>query len=124
MAYRGDTTIHRVLQIPELLDMVFSFLDRPSNAINARICKKWSEIALDVLWRDVDDLGRLFGLLVPFRIGAGINPNHEHVSSFPIFHIGLNYIMDRNLLVYLRPPIGSVSRSTENASDVWPTKPL
>lgn len=59
--------MHRVLDIPELLDMVFSFLKPPSNAVNARVCKRWSEIALDLLWRDVDDLHRLFGTLAPLR---------------------------------------------------------
>jgi hypothetical protein len=59
--------MHRILGIPELLDMVFRFLDEASNASNARICRQWSEIALDTLWRDVNDLHRLFGLLAPLR---------------------------------------------------------
>jgi F-box-like len=61
------STMHRVLGIPELLDMVFRFLDDASNASNARVCRQWSEIALDMLWRDVNDLYRLFGLLAPLR---------------------------------------------------------
>ena len=61
------SNMHRVLCIPELLDMVFRFLDDASNASNARVCRQWSEIALDTLWRDVDDLYRLFGLLAPLR---------------------------------------------------------
>lgn len=59
--------MYRVLCIPELLDMIFRFLDDASNASNARVCRQWSEIALDTLWRDVDDLYRLFGLLAPLR---------------------------------------------------------
>ena len=47
--------------------MIFRFLDDASNASNARVCRQWSEIALDTLWRDVDDLYRLFGLLAPLR---------------------------------------------------------
>jgi hypothetical protein len=70
--------MHRVLGIPELLDMIFSFLKSPSNAVNARVCKRWSEIALDLLWRDVDDLHRLFGTLAPLRKTA----RNEYVSEY------------------------------------------
>lgn len=57
----------RVLEIPELLDMIFGLLDNPSNASNASVCRRWSEIALDTLWREVDDLHRLFGVLGPLK---------------------------------------------------------
>ncbi|KDQ49543.1 hypothetical protein JAAARDRAFT_165540 [Jaapia argillacea MUCL 33604] len=60
-----QTSIHRVLFIPELLDLVFSYLDHSANANNACVCKQWSEIALDTLWKSVDDIGRLFALLAP-----------------------------------------------------------
>ena len=70
--------MHRVLSIPELLDMIFSFLPLPSNAVNARVCKRWSEIALDLLWRDVDDINRLFGTLAPLRKSA----RNEYVSEY------------------------------------------
>ena len=56
---------HRVLFIPELLDIVFSFLDRDANVANACVCKRWSQIALDVVWKEVDDLIQLFRLLKP-----------------------------------------------------------
>lgn len=59
--------MHLVLGIPELLDLVFRFLDDASNAFNARVCLQWSEIALDTLWKDVNDFHRLFGLLAPLR---------------------------------------------------------
>lgn len=72
----------RVLDIPELLDMVFGFLDNPSNASNASVCKRWSEIALDKLWRDVDDLHRLFGILGPLeQPGESPDPDDPHVRS-------------------------------------------
>ncbi|PIL34577.1 hypothetical protein GSI_03356 [Ganoderma sinense ZZ0214-1] len=57
------TTTHRVLAIPEIVELVFSFLDDAERANNARVSKGWSEVALDLLWRSVDDLPRLFGLL-------------------------------------------------------------
>ncbi|KAF9524767.1 hypothetical protein CPB83DRAFT_773231 [Crepidotus variabilis] len=63
--------MQKVLLIPELLDLIFGLVDTPSNAVNARVCKAWSSIALDALWREVDDLPRLFSLLAPLqRIGT------------------------------------------------------
>ncbi|KAF8835220.1 hypothetical protein BDN67DRAFT_959378 [Paxillus ammoniavirescens] len=58
---------HRVLFIPELVDIVFNFLDRKTNVTNALVCKQWSQIALDVVWKEVDDLIQLFSLLKPIR---------------------------------------------------------
>ncbi|KAH9884520.1 hypothetical protein C8Q73DRAFT_660877 [Cubamyces lactineus] len=61
------TTTQRVLAIPEILELVFSFLDAGGKSRCACVCKQWSEVALDTLWRDVDDLRRLFGLLAPIE---------------------------------------------------------
>lgn len=61
----ASTGSHRVLFITELLDIIFSFLDRDSNVTNACVCKRWSDIALDVVWKEVDDLLHLFRLLKP-----------------------------------------------------------
>lgn len=58
---------HRVLGIHELLDMIFGFLDSQSNVVNAQVCKQWLDIAMDVLWRDIDSLYRLVGLLSPLK---------------------------------------------------------
>ncbi len=60
----GSVT-QRVLVIPELLELVFSFLNAQDNARNARVCKAWTQVALDMLWRGVDDLPRLLSLLAP-----------------------------------------------------------
>jgi hypothetical protein len=62
------STSHRVLAIPELLDMMFGFMDRASHASNARVCKQWSEVSLTYLWSDVENFHRLFNLLVPLRL--------------------------------------------------------
>ena len=62
----------RVLAIPELLDIIFSHLDPPSIASNACVSKAWSEVALNVLWCEVDDLKRLIGLLVPLNNRNGV----------------------------------------------------
>ncbi|KAF8129848.1 hypothetical protein EV363DRAFT_1219642 [Boletus edulis] len=61
---------HRVLFIPELLDIIFNFLGRHTNVTNACVCKRWSEVALDVVWKEVDDLLHLFRLLKPI--------SHQH----------------------------------------------
>ncbi|TFK61091.1 hypothetical protein BDN72DRAFT_883320 [Pluteus cervinus] len=57
---------HRVLAIPELLRSVFfSLPGLDNNYRTALVCRAWSEIALDVLWYEVDDICTLFNLLVP-----------------------------------------------------------
>ena len=66
--YLQNTTMLRVLFIPELLDMIFSYLDASDNAANARVCRRWCDVALDTLWRDVEDVCRLFGLLAPLYL--------------------------------------------------------
>ncbi|KAH7914881.1 hypothetical protein BJ138DRAFT_1176931 [Hygrophoropsis aurantiaca] len=58
---------HRVLFIPELVDLIFSNLGRSHNVDNACVCKSWSEIALIFIWRDVGSLPRLFNLLRPIE---------------------------------------------------------
>ena len=59
--------------------MIFRFLSRESNAENARVCRRWSDIALDALWRVVADPPRLFGLLAPLR--KRVEEPHEYVSD-------------------------------------------
>lgn len=62
------STIRRVLEIPEILELVFSFLDDKSNANNAAVCRRWSQLALNILWRDVSDIRRAFSLLAPMKL--------------------------------------------------------
>lgn len=64
----GTTTQQRVLEIPEILELVFSFLDDKSNANNITVCKRWSELALNMVWREVSDAHRLFSLLAPMQL--------------------------------------------------------
>ena len=59
------TTAIRLLYIPELLHLIFGFLSKKCNVSNARVCKLWSEIALDVIWREVDNLVHMFTALKP-----------------------------------------------------------
>ena len=81
-ALAGSATLpaHRVLFIPELLDIIFNFLNRDANVSNACVCKRWSEIALDVVWKEVDDLLHLFRLLKPI---SHQEDTLEYVSCLP-----------------------------------------
>ena len=36
--------------------------------VNARVCKQWSDIALDILWREIDELYIFFGILALLTI--------------------------------------------------------
>ncbi|TFK60413.1 hypothetical protein BDN72DRAFT_965696 [Pluteus cervinus] len=59
---------HRVLTIPELLRNIFFSLPGGTHRDTyyaTLVCHTWSEIALDVLWYEVDDICTLFNLLVP-----------------------------------------------------------
>jgi F-box-like len=60
-----ESTAHRVLAIPELLQTIFSFGTRVSNASNALVCRNWREAALDNVWREIDDMYYLLHLLSP-----------------------------------------------------------
>jgi hypothetical protein len=61
------STAHRVLAIPELLQIIFNFGTRASNVSNALVCQGWREPALDNVWREVDDIYYLLQLLAPFN---------------------------------------------------------
>lgn len=45
--------MERFFSIPELLPLVFALLDPISNARNARVCKLWTDFALDEVWKIV-----------------------------------------------------------------------
>lgn len=67
--------------IPELLSQVFRLLDLPSNARNARVCKAWSGLALDEVWKEANagTFQSLAGLSPPIhdrlRVGCrGFSP--------------------------------------------------
>ncbi|TFY78812.1 hypothetical protein EWM64_g5200 [Hericium alpestre] len=61
-----DSTASRVLAIPELLDLIFGYGNKSTNARCARVCKRWTELALDNMWRHLDELYHLFSHLVPY----------------------------------------------------------
>lgn len=60
--------MHRVLEMPEILELILSFLDEHSNANNVAVCRQWSRIAIGILWREVSDIRKLFSLLAPMQL--------------------------------------------------------
>ncbi|THU88635.1 hypothetical protein K435DRAFT_969407 [Dendrothele bispora CBS 962.96] len=64
--------MHTTLCTPELLRSIFKNLGRENNIQNALVCKKWSDVSLDVVWHDVHmrDLPAFFNLLAPIKLGS------------------------------------------------------
>ncbi|KAF8889435.1 hypothetical protein CPB84DRAFT_1785576 [Gymnopilus junonius] len=96
--------------------MIFGFLDPASNAVNARVCKRWTDIVLDTLWKEVDDLHRLFGLLAPFKV-VGEEHKQEHEFERPLESADWkrfeNYAKRvRRLKYYGIPPSGIVLKQS------------
>jgi hypothetical protein len=58
---------HLVLAIPEVLEIIFNFGTQASNASCALVCRGWRELALDNVWREVDDIYYLLQLLAPLH---------------------------------------------------------
>jgi hypothetical protein len=66
----------RVLAIPELLDIIISFLEKGDALSCALVSKAWSTVALDVLWREIDsgvDLLRQLGPMCSDAISDSTN---------------------------------------------------
>jgi len=70
-SWRVITMPHAVLLLPELLENILGFTDGNDNVTNTLVCKKWSEVALDLMWRDVESLPRLLSLLRRSEIRNG-----------------------------------------------------
>ncbi|KZT64518.1 hypothetical protein DAEQUDRAFT_698588 [Daedalea quercina L-15889] len=107
MAAGYESTIRRVLDIPEIVELIFSFLDKKDNVNNACVCKRWSGIALDSVWRSVDDTTQLLRLLAPLdtRYNAFTRTlNAEDWRRFERYARRvrkLSYSVDRNDSPYL-----------------------
>jgi hypothetical protein len=97
----------RVLSIPELLNLVFSFLDPKSNTANARVSKSWSDIALSVLWCEVHDLWTLVRLLGPLKGGRGRSYVRRFNAIVMVFTY--SYRIHRNYALRSNPLTGSAS---------------
>jgi len=68
---------HTALLIPELLRNIFSFADRNDNVSHACVCKQWSDIALDFVWKEVENILQLLTLLRPCQSNGGDHVRHH-----------------------------------------------
>ncbi|KAG9016343.1 hypothetical protein FRB90_003217 [Tulasnella sp. 427] len=64
----GYSTIPRVLSISEILRDVFLDLDYSSCAAAARVCKTWVDVALDILWEELESPFPIMRLLGPITL--------------------------------------------------------
>ena len=64
----SENVVTRIVFIPELLHIIFGFLSKKHNVSNACVCKLWSEIALDTIWREMCNLVYLFKALKPMQL--------------------------------------------------------
>ncbi|KAF4598170.1 hypothetical protein EYR38_006566 [Pleurotus pulmonarius] len=71
MSLYTTSSVQRALAIPELLSSICQLLGPKDILSNACVCKKWSNVALDVLWKEVDDIHNLLSLLAPLEHKAG-----------------------------------------------------
>ena len=62
------------LLVDDVLSHIFSYADRGSNAICARVCKQWASHALNEVWKDLGQPGRtgtiedLIQILSPLKV--------------------------------------------------------
>lgn len=112
----------RVLAMPELLSMIFQFLDQGSNAANARVNKQWSDLALDVLWKEVHDLHRLFGLLAPLDSAAEATEGMHVRAAIPRSNIHLPCNIYRNSRARSNQTTGVDSNAIDDASGAYRTR--
>ncbi|KAF4594333.1 hypothetical protein EYR40_009136 [Pleurotus pulmonarius] len=71
-----DSSPPKALLLPEILKKIFELLEDGCNALNARVCKDWSDEALSVIWDDVD-AKNLFSLLAPLGVDSPIGFTRE-----------------------------------------------
>ncbi|KZV72234.1 hypothetical protein PENSPDRAFT_733667 [Peniophora sp. CONT] len=67
LAMEALTAVQRVLVIPELLDIILSCGDRRLHARCALVNRKWSTVALGLLYREIDGLLHVLRILCPMK---------------------------------------------------------
>lgn len=72
--YNVTPRLAHVLFTPELLSLVFSFSHLASLAKSARVCKWWSDTALNQLWRELHSVFPLLELVLDINLMRG-NPD-------------------------------------------------
>ncbi|KAG8920924.1 hypothetical protein FRC01_000526, partial [Tulasnella sp. 417] len=56
------------MTVPELVDGVLSFATRPTLVSCALVCKRWSQVALDRLWKQLDSIFPLLELVTSLEL--------------------------------------------------------
>jgi hypothetical protein len=78
----GATSVHKALEIPEILGYVYEQLERADMkgtlASMAQVCRAFTEQALDVLWRKLIGLRPLLSIL-PITVSGGVMVCHRYV---------------------------------------------
>lgn len=75
----------RPIYIAEVLTLILSFLDDRSLARSARVCKQWTDVALDILWHTITDLRSLLSLLAPLtgeKKATGRHAQYTYIVSY------------------------------------------
>ncbi|KAG8910766.1 hypothetical protein FRC01_006142, partial [Tulasnella sp. 417] len=57
----------RALAVPEILTSVLGLSKKEDLACAALTCRKWSPVALDHLWKELDSIAPLLVLVQPLR---------------------------------------------------------
>lgn len=61
----GGPSVPAVLSISEILRCIFKYLDNADRATAACVCRTWVEVALDVLWENLESPHPIMALLGP-----------------------------------------------------------
>ena len=60
-----SSVMRRVLEIPEIIEQILSYLENKEKLAIAPVCKRWADIALNLVWRKMDNIITLFLGLAP-----------------------------------------------------------
>ncbi|KAG6835921.1 hypothetical protein H0H93_013330 [Arthromyces matolae] len=78
---RGEPPPTPVLQVPELLTIVFTHASDASNIVNAQVCRCWGDVVEPVLWREINSAQKMQALLE--LIGPWTFLPDENSKDFP-----------------------------------------
>lgn len=108
----------RVLDMPEVLCRILTLLCHKEKAVVARISKRWSTQALDLLWEKLESALPLFELLVPLNVVSGSWVSH---GSFRVRRCSLSFHSSSTLPRMFRLRTGSGSLAMPPEFSPWST---
>lgn len=86
LCHLQTSTMHHALGVSEIITQIFSYLPTSSNTENARVCKDWSDTALDLVWAEIGDLDGIWGSLVETKMDV----DGKLVRQMNLFWLHLN----------------------------------